>query len=89
MSSQCEVSGRLTIVTRSEDSFRDRLEAGRLLGRVIDEQHYRTPVILGIPRGGIVVASEIARILDAELDAIFAHKLGVPVNPELAVGAVG
>lgn len=45
-------------------------------------------VVLGIPRGGIVVADEIARELEAPLDILITHKIGAPFNPELAIGAV-
>ena len=48
-----------------------------------------SPVVLGIPRGGVVVADIVAREFDAELDVIAVEKLGAPWNPELAVGAVG
>ena len=48
-----------------------------------------SPVVLGIPRGGVVVADIVAREFDAELDVIAVEKLGSPWNPELAVGAVG
>jgi putative phosphoribosyl transferase len=46
-------------------------------------------VVLGLPRGGVVVAAEVARALGAPLDAIMVRKLGVPVQPELAMGAIG
>jgi putative phosphoribosyl transferase len=68
--------------------FADRAEAGKLLGRRLENRRGRVDVVLGIPRGGMIVAREIARALRAELDVIFAHKLGAPGNPELAVGAV-
>ncbi len=46
------------------------------------------PVVLGIPRGGLPVAAAVARALDAPLDALVAHKIGAPFQPELAIGAV-
>lgn len=46
-------------------------------------------VVLGIPRGGVVVAAEISRLLKAELDIVLSRKLGAPGNPELAIGAIG
>ena len=46
-------------------------------------------MVLGLPRGGVVVAAEVARALGAPLDAIIVRKLGVPVQPELAMGAIG
>jgi len=45
-------------------------------------------LVLGIPRGGVIVAAEIARILNAELDIVLSRKLGAPDNPELAIGAI-
>lgn len=74
--------------------FRDREEAGRLLGerlaeRLRDEGVPQGDVIvLAIPRGGVPVAAIVAEILDAPLDVIVARKLGAPWNPELAIGAV-
>ena len=55
----------------------------------IGESKFQIPlVVLGVPRGGIVVAREIAHALQADLDMVLAHKLGAPGNPELAIGAV-
>jgi predicted phosphoribosyltransferase len=68
--------------------FRDRAEAGRALGRRLQEQRLEDPVILGLPRGGVVVAAEVADELHAPLDVLVARKLGVPWQPELAFGAV-
>jgi putative phosphoribosyl transferase len=70
--------------------FRDRAEAGRQLAeelkrRLGDED----VVVLGLPRGGVPVAFEVARELDAPLDVIVVRKLGVPYQPELAMGAIG
>ena len=68
--------------------FRDRAEAGRALGRRLREQGLEDPVVLGLPRGGVVVAAEVADELNAPLDVLVARKLGVPWQPELAFGAV-
>jgi putative phosphoribosyl transferase len=69
--------------------FRNRAEAGRQLAAHL--QHLRGPgtVVLGLPRGGVPVAYEVATALDAPLDVIVVRKLGVPFQPELAMGAVG
>jgi len=69
--------------------FRDRREAGRLLGAAL-EGKYRRPgvVVLGLPRGGVPVAFEVARTLDAPLDVLVVRKLGAPMNAELAIGAI-
>ena len=71
--------------------FRDREEAGRRLGE--DLRQRLTPaegavVVLGIPRGGVIVAATVASALGAPLDVIVPRKLGAPGNPELAVGAL-
>ncbi|MDA4134544.1 MAG: phosphoribosyltransferase family protein [Thaumarchaeota archaeon] len=69
--------------------FKDREEAGRLLAEALDFLRDRKDVIvLAIPRGGLVVAKEVADHLNSPLDLIVTRKLGAPGNPELAVGAV-
>ncbi len=69
--------------------FNDRRDAGCQLAARLEYLKGHTDVlVLGIPRGGIVVADEIARALDAPLDIFLTHKLGAPANPELAIGAV-
>jgi putative phosphoribosyl transferase len=69
--------------------FADRAEAGRLLARRLAHLHDRSPVVLGLPRGGVPVAFEVARALHAPLDVIVVRKLGVPYQSELAMGAIG
>jgi predicted phosphoribosyltransferase len=71
--------------------FRDRLEAGQRLGRHLSGRlavRGDDVVVLGIPRGGVVVARPVAEALAAPLDIIIPRKIGAPGNPELAVGAV-
>jgi len=69
--------------------FRDRREAGQLLAERLEFLRGRKGLlVLGIPRGGVVVAVEVAQALGASLDVFIARKLGAPHNPELAVGAV-
>lgn len=72
--------------------FRDRWEAGQRLAEALrhlaPEARAGQLVVLGIPRGGVIVAYEVARALQAPLDVVLAHKLGAPGNPELAIGAV-
>ena len=68
--------------------FPDRAEAGLALGRRLREEGLDDPVVLGLPRGGVVVAAEVADALNAPLDVTVARKLGVPWQPELAFGAV-
>ncbi len=80
---------KLHILSRSREPFADRREAGELLGLELAGYRGKNAVVLGIPRGGIVIAREIADALEADLDIVFARKLGAPGNPELAVGSVG
>lgn len=68
--------------------FRDRSDAGRRLAKELTQYRIDDPLILALPRGGVVVADEIALALDAPLDLILVRKLGVPWQPELAMGAV-
>ncbi len=70
--------------------FKDRHEAGRLLGEALEAYAGRRGVIvLGLPRGGVVVAAEVAKALRAPLDACIVRKLGAPGQEELAMGALG
>ena len=73
--------------------FLDRADAGRRLAEALRDRATVPPgrpgVVLGIPRGGVVVAAEVARELGLPLDVALARKVGAPGNPELAVGAVG
>jgi putative phosphoribosyl transferase len=69
--------------------FRDRTDAGRRLAEPMEKFRGQDLVVLGLPRGGVVVAAEVARALAAPLDVIVVRKLGVPSRPELAMGAVG
>lgn len=68
--------------------FADRLDAGRRLAERLLIYKKRAPIILGIPRGGVAVAYEAARALEAPLDVIVARKLGAPRQPELGIGAI-
>jgi putative phosphoribosyl transferase len=68
--------------------FRDRVEAGKLLAQELLDYAGGDTVILAIPRGGVVVAYEVAVKLNAPLDLIIPRKIGAPLQPELAVGAV-
>jgi putative phosphoribosyl transferase len=85
--------------------FADRVDAGRQLGARLSRRFPGAgpspagppgelpgpdrPVVLGLPRGGVPVAAEVARALDGELDVLVVRKIGVPWQPELALGAVG
>jgi putative phosphoribosyl transferase len=69
--------------------FDDRHHAGRLLGERLAPLAPEHPVVVGLPRGGVPVAAEVAGALHAPLDVILVRKLGVPGQPELAAGAIG
>jgi predicted phosphoribosyltransferase len=68
--------------------FKDRVDAGRKLARALRKFRGREGVVLALPRGGVPVAAEVAAALHAPLDLILVRKIGVPMQPELAMGAV-
>src|SRR3989304_1269475 len=68
--------------------YGNRADAGRIRGGWLEKYKGRHPLVLGIPRGGVPVAAEVARALEADLDVIVSRKLGAPGQPELAIGAV-
>ncbi|MDR7587078.1 MAG: phosphoribosyltransferase [Armatimonadota bacterium] len=68
--------------------FRDRREAGAQLAEALQSCRDRRPVVLAVPRGGVVVGYQVAVALDAPLDVVVPRKLRAPFNPELAIGAV-
>ena len=68
--------------------FKNRSDAGRKLARALASYKEQQPVILALPRGGVPVAVEVAAALNAPLDLILVRKIGVPFQPELAMGAV-
>lgn len=69
--------------------FTDRVDAGQRLAQALRHLEGDKPVVLGLPRGGVPVAFEVARALGAPLDVIVVRKLGVPYHPELGFGAIG
>jgi len=68
--------------------FRDRTEAGKLLAEALSSYRDQKPIILALPRGGVPIGAEIAAALDAPLDLLLVRKIGAPMQPELAMGAV-
>lgn len=68
--------------------FKDRVDAAQKLAKKLESLKDEKPVILAIPRGGVVIGDEIAKTLGAKLDIIVPRKVGAPNNPELAIGAV-
>ncbi|HZU73207.1 MAG TPA: phosphoribosyltransferase family protein [Acidimicrobiales bacterium] len=69
--------------------FLNRTDAGRQLGARLAAYRTQHPLVVGLPRGGVPVAAAVAKVLGAPLDVIVVRKLGVPYQPELAMGAVG
>lgn len=72
-----------------EYRFRNRRHAGQRLAEILETERYRDAVVVGLPRGGIPVAAQVAAALHAPLDVIVVRKLGVPSNPEFGFGAIG
>lgn len=68
--------------------YEDRTHAGRTLGALAAGFHAETPLVLAIPRGGVIVGRETALLLESPLDVVMAKKIGAPFNPEYAVAAV-
>jgi putative phosphoribosyl transferase len=69
--------------------FKDRVDAGQQLAAKLTELAGRNVVVLGLPRGGVPVAAEVADVLGAPLDIIIVRKIGAPFQPEFALGALG
>lgn len=80
---------RLASLRGSMRVFEDRVDAGRHLAERLDSLRGKDIVVLGLPRGGVPVAFEVAKALQAPLDVLVVRKLGVPFQPELAFGAIG
>lgn len=68
--------------------FRDRVEAGRRLGAALSRFQALEPIVVALPRGGVPVAAEVAKALGATLDVVCVRKVGAPMQPELAIGAI-
>lgn len=83
-----QIVPKLRILSYSGERFSNRAEAGKLLADALSEYRGKKAVVVGIPRGGMIVAREIARELNADLDVIVAHKLRTPGQGELAMGSI-
>src|SRR5689334_8235159 len=68
--------------------FRDREEAGKLLGAELVRRGHARPLVIGLARGGVAVAAPVAAALSAPLDVLAVRKIGVPWRQELAIGAI-
>src|SRR3974390_874146 len=69
-------------------AFQNRIDAGRRLAKALQGYRGQQPVVLALPRGGVSVAAEVSAALVAPLDLVIVRKIGVPDQPELAMGAV-
>jgi putative phosphoribosyl transferase len=69
-------------------AFLNREDAGRRLARMLSDHRGRDTLVIGLPRGGVVVAYEVARVLGAPLDVWMVRKIGAPFQPELGIGAI-
>ena len=76
------------IISRNAELFKNRKEAGWLLAKELGDLGGKETVALGIPRGGVIVAAEVSRLLSVELDVALSRKIGAPQNPEFAIGAL-
>ena len=81
--------GELRVISTGSVPFYDRKQAGKLLAGELMNYQGQDAVVLGIPRGGVIIAREVAHALDAELDIVLARKLRTPGYPELAMGSIG
>jgi putative phosphoribosyl transferase len=79
---------KVTSVSHSGEPFEDRTQAGRLLAERLGYLRGNRAIVLGIPRGGIIVARALASGIGADLDIVLSRKLGAPGQPELAMGAL-
>lgn len=68
--------------------FADRIEAGKQLGALLQHDQYANPVVVALPRGGVIVGAEVAKALGCPLDITISRKIGHPMNPEYAIGAI-
>ncbi|SRR5690606_26846943 len=68
--------------------FRNRIDAGNLLAERLSQRGFGNAIVLGIPRGGVILADIVAKKLGADFDIVIPRKLGAPDNEELAIGAV-
>jgi putative phosphoribosyl transferase len=74
--------------TSGSPRWADRRDAGRRLAALLGDLRPENPVVVGIPRGGVPVAAEVARALEAPLDLVLVRKIGAPGNPEYGIGAL-
>lgn len=78
----------LMIMSKDPEPFADRRDSGIKLGYALSRRLKMRPLVLGIPRGGVVIAKAVADLLGCDMDIVLARKIGAPFNPELALGAI-
>jgi putative phosphoribosyl transferase len=83
-----EMKGGKQVVKELDVNFKDRKEAGQILANKLSNYAGQNVIVLGLPRGGVPVAFEVAKALKAPLDVYVVRKLGVPGHEELAMGAI-
>ncbi len=83
-----KATGKVHIFSYSPEPFINRVQAGQKLAEVLGDLKGKRAVVLGIPRGGLIVAQSLAQTIEADLDIILSRKLGSPNQPELAMGAL-
>lgn len=69
-------------------TYADREEAGKRLATELTRRTYKRPLVLALPRGGVPIGREVALALECPLDTLVARKIGAPLNPEWAIGAI-
>jgi putative phosphoribosyl transferase len=79
---------KITIADRGRVVFTDRIEAGEMLGRELKKEPYKNVVILGIPKGGLLIAREISRLIKADMDVVLTRKLTAPLDSGRVFGAL-
>ena len=83
------IMGSINVITDHEELLADRSQAAEMLTvQLTDYKECENLIVLGIPRGGVILADKLARNLNAELDIVLTRKIKAPHNPELAIGAV-
>ena len=88
MAAERDAVPKMRVISYSREPFLDRSQAGQMLAGELTHLSGKKAVVLGIPRGGIVVARALAEGLGGDLDVVLSRKLGAPGHSELALGAL-
>jgi putative phosphoribosyl transferase len=76
------------MISPNQFLFNDRTDAGQKLGQFLKTKKFENPVILALPRGGVIIADEIAKLLQVPMDVVVSRKIGAPGHPEFGIGAI-